>query len=428
MSLFLTIRNIGLGICLGLAFVACGDSKDSESTAIEIEKLEKQAPQARDSHYVRELLGIEKETSIFYLLKGKVGGKEQIGYLLIEEHKPIAGIESDTEEIVIDSDDGEDSQPLPLYVYIVLPNVWNEELDHYEFLSIPIDSQKLFITKDEKGRLKISGEWKSELGSEFNNKDWEQKSRMKGKTFIFTQDDTMPLREVSFVNVKETQSLENPTQEDLPISFNSSYTRPIILASKNPMLDSKVLEKLNEQFAEGAKDTSELANKLALLTQKDFKKFQAEKYIVDTEYVNSYGVEFIDSRILSLQVFNYIYGGGAHGVYSTEMESYSLETGERLSNDIGDLLRLDGTNKDALLQILTQKLETPFYKELLFDEVLPLKALPHNFFITSQGIHFLWRLYEIAPYVAGEIDVMVGFEELKPFVNPNSPYAYLFGL
>lgn len=425
MSLFSAMRNIGLGACLGLAFIACGDSQDTESATIE--ELRKNSSIPMDSLYVRELLGLEKETFVFYLLKGIIGGEEQIGYLLIEEHKPIAGIESDVEEIIINNDN-EDLPLLPLYAYIVLPNVWNDELDHYEFLSLPIDSQKLFITKDENGRLKISGEWKSELGSEFINKDWEQKSHMKGKNFAFTQDDTMSLHEVSFINVKETQTLENPIQDGLPISFSSSYTKPIVLASKNPALSPKVLEKLNEQFAEGAKSRSELIKKLTLLAQKDFETFQANKDIFNAEYVNGYGVEFVDSRILSLQVFNYAYEGGAHGVYGTEMESYSLETGERLSNDIGDLLRLDETNKDALLQILTQKLETPDYEEMLFDEVLPLKVLPHSFFVTSQGIHFLWHLYEIAPYAVGEIDVVVGFEELKPFANPNSPYAYLFGL
>ncbi|WP_334091028.1 RsiV family protein [Helicobacter typhlonius] len=89
---------------------------------------------------------------------------------------------------------------------------------------------------------------------------------------------------------------------------------------------------------------------------------------------------------------------------------------------------LDEKNKNTLLQMLTQKLETPEYKEKLFEETLPLKALPQTFFVTSQGIKFVWHIYEIAPYVYGEIELHIPYKDLKSFVNPSSPYAYLFGL
>ena len=78
--------------------------------------------------------------------------------------------------------------------------------------------------------------------------------------------------------------------------------------------------------------------------------------------------------------------------------------------------------------MLTQKLETPEYKEKLFEQTLPLKELPQTFFATSQGIKFVWHIYEIAPYVYGEIEFHIPYNDLKSFVNPSSPYAYLFGL
>ena len=212
------------------------------------------------------------------------------------------------------------------------------------------------------------------------------------------------------------------------VLFESTYKKPIILPSYNPKLESHIVEKLNAQLADGAKDVSELQKQLQYLAKQDFKAYSQEKEQFNAEYAKMYSVEFIDSHIVSLQKFSYVYEGGAHGVHSTTMESYSLQNGERLSSKLEDLFLLDEKNKNTLLQMLTQKLETPEYKEKLFEQTLPLKELPQTFFATSQGIKFVWHIYEIAPYVYGEIEFHIPYNDLKSFVNPSSPYAYLFGL
>ncbi len=416
--------------------LGCGDSKDSQKKQSTQEQTQESKAQgqdiAQDSASARELLGLQENSTAFYVLKGKVGDKEQVGYLSIwEDKKRDIDIESSIENIQNDPEKGrvvylkQNSKDFPLMIAITLPNVWNEAMGDNEHFISSLDAQKITFSKDEKGFLKVSGVWEND-NPRGDRLFWHQKSYFKGEKFSFIQDDSLPLNVVTFTQEYYTHSTKK--LDGQVISFESTYRKPIILPSYNPKLESHIVEKLNAQLADGAKDVSELQKQLQYLAKQDFKAYNQEKEQFDAEYAKMYSVEFIDSHIVSLQKFSYVYEGGAHGVHSTTMESYSLQNGERLSSKLEDLFLLDEKNKNTLLQMLTQKLETPEYKEKLFEETLPLKALPQTFFVTSQGIKFVWHIYEIAPYVYGEIELHIPYKDLKSFVNPSSPYAYLFGL
>ncbi|WP_334085536.1 DUF3298 and DUF4163 domain-containing protein [Helicobacter typhlonius] len=416
--------------------LGCGDSKDSQKKQSTQEQTQESKAQgqdiAQDSASARELLGLQENSTAFYVLKGKVGDKEQVGYLYIwEDKKRDIDIESSIENIENDPEKGrvvylkQNSKDFPLMIAITLPNVWNEAMGDNEHFISSLDAQKITFSKDEKGFLKVSGVWEDD-NPRGDRLFWHQKSYFKGEKFSFIQDDSLPLNVVTFTQEYYTHSTKK--LDGQVISFESTYRKPIILPSYNPKLESHIVEKLNAQLADGAKDVSELQKQLQYLAKQDFKAYSQEKEQFNAEYAKMYSVEFIDSHIVSLQKFSYVYEGGAHGVHGTTMESYSLQNGERLSSKLEDLFLLDEKNKNTLLQMLTQKLETPEYKEKLFEETLPLKALPQTFFVTSQGIKFVWHIYEIAPYVYGEIELHIPYKDLKSFVNPSSPYAYLFGL
>ena len=416
--------------------LGCGDSKDSQKKQSTQEQTQESKAQgqdiARDSASVRELLGLQENSTAFYVLKGKVGDKEQVGYLSIwEDKKRDIDIESSIENIENDPEKGrvvylkQNSKDFPLMIAIALPNVWNEAMGDNEHFMSSLDAQKITFSKDEKGFLKVSGVWEDD-NPRGDRLFWHQKSYFKGEKFSFIQDDSLPLNVVTFTQEYYTHSTKK--LDGQVISFESTYRKPIILPSYNPKLESHIVEKLNAQLADGAKDVSELQKQLQYLAKQDFKAYSQEKEQFNAEYAKMYSVEFIDSHIVSLQKFSYVYEGGAHGVHGTTMESYSLQNGERLSSKLEDLFLLDEKNKNTLLQMLTQKLETPEYKEKLFEQTLPLKELPQTFFATSQGIKFVWHIYEIAPYVYGEIELHIPYKDLKSFVNPSSPYAYLFGL
>uniref|UniRef100_UPI003A5C7BA0 hypothetical protein n=1 Tax=Helicobacter typhlonius TaxID=76936 RepID=UPI003A5C7BA0 len=109
--------------------LGCGDSKDSQKKQSTQEQTQESKAQgqdiARDSASVRELLGLQENSTAFYVLKGKVGDKEQVGYLSIwEDKKRDIDIESSIENIENDPEKGrvvylkQNSKDFPLMIAI----------------------------------------------------------------------------------------------------------------------------------------------------------------------------------------------------------------------------------------------------------------------------------------------------------------------
>lgn len=101
--------------------------------------------------------------------------------------------------------------------------------------------------------------------------------------------------------------------------------------------------------------------------------------------------------------------GAAHGLYATTYVNYSLSRQAILK--VSDLFR-SGYEKE-LRKMLSDKLkENP--------EVTPGDSIgvPDNFCVTADGVTFLYGLYEIAPYSAGEIRVSFRPYELTDLLSP----------
>ena len=144
---FSSLIYIVLGIHLGFILIGCGDSKDSQKkqdSHIEQENQSKNQKAeweniAKQGESVRNLLGLQKNNTAFYVLKGKVGDKEQVGYLSMwQDKKGDIDIESSIENIENDPekrdtvDLKQDRRDFPLMITIVLPNVWNEAMEENE--------------------------------------------------------------------------------------------------------------------------------------------------------------------------------------------------------------------------------------------------------------------------------------------------------
>ncbi len=252
---FSSLIYIVLGIYLGFCLIGCGDSKDSQKKQSTQEQTQESKAQgqdiARDSASVRELLGLQENSTAFYVLKGKVGDKEQVGYLSIwEDKKRDIDIESSIENIQNDPEKGrvvylkQNSKDFPLMIAIALPNVWNEAMGDNEHFMSSLDAQKITFSKDEKGFLKVSGVWEND-NPRGDRLFWHQKSYFKGEKFSFIQDDTLPLNEVTFAQGHYAHSIKKADKE--VVLFESTYKKPIILPSYNPKLESHIVEKLNAQ-------------------------------------------------------------------------------------------------------------------------------------------------------------------------------------
>ena len=114
--------------------------------------------------------------------------------------------------------------------------------------------------------------------------------------------------------------------------------------------------------------------------------------------------------------------------------TFSLENGEILSSKSKDLFK--DVNDKKLLALLLGGLEDYDEKSFFKDETGTQRflnwdgvkkefiALPEDFFISNKGVEFVFAPYEIASYAEGYIRIRLSFETLKPFIKPDSQFAY----
>lgn len=373
------------------------------------ENISKQKLDFLDSKELRDLIALEAAEERFYLLNGYIGKDKQIAYLYIKED-----IQTYNEE--------NQNNANSLVLNLVLPDVWNEKSNAKEYISIPLDSKKVSFGKDENDALVLSGVWNAVLNYDIDNADWEKYSIYKNQKFSFKQSFDAPLNNLSFAKTtfNDTKKVKMHDEDEMvDIFYSEVLQKPLVVQNAN------IKDKLNKVFANNATSVQELKNILENTAKNNFETYKSKfgfKY--NTESIENYNVVYIDDKILAFSKINYTYVGGAHGSSTNTMEAYSLVSGEQLSNKINDLFNIDKQDDKQFLELLNLHLQSQ--KDKLFDDSLPLKVFPNAFFISSKGIIFLWDAYSISPYSSGDINIIVTYDELKKWVNPNSPFAYLF--
>jgi hypothetical protein len=102
------------------------------------------------------------------------------------------------------------------------------------------------------------------------------------------------------------------------------------------------------------------------------------------------------------------YEGGAHGMFGTDYRVFDRNTGRFATlADIVGAARLPDLRQTVLAKV-REKFELRKDERLtdagFFKDDL---ELTENFFLSEDGIGFHWNPYELAPYVFGEIEVVV---------------------
>lgn len=106
--------------------------------------------------------------------------------------------------------------------------------------------------------------------------------------------------------------------------------------------------------------------------------------------------------------------GAAHGMYGTNYINFSIELNKILA--LQDIVRPDALKE--LRALIQEKLESQQVDLLVpLDEI----EIPSDFRITTDGLEFIYSLYEIAPYSSGEIKVNIERYELADLLQPESP-------
>lgn len=210
-----------------------------------------------------------------------------------------------------------------------------------------------------------------------------------------------------------------------PVSYEEDakifeYSSSILLLNNDKKLASidKINLSINSNMTSKKLDLNKLSdikNIISNYMSSDYNEWTEAQYTYNFASYSQYGIDYLSENIASINNYNYLYTGGAHGVYGTMHEVYTLDNGEKLKID--DILI--NVNDLSLLNKVRQKLLSMANEDegISYFNLDELSLQDNNFYITSNGLVFTWGIYEIAPYSMGESEVSFSKDEIMPYLK-----------
>jgi hypothetical protein len=134
-------------------------------------------------------------------------------------------------------------------------------------------------------------------------------------------------------------------------------------------------------------------------------------------------ISFNSDNILSLEIIEYIFTGGAHGNSSFALSSFNLETGEQIKLDdifSGDYKsELDGVGEKIFREHYQADSTQSLYDQGFFGFENGF-ALNDNFDLYKNGIKFQFNPYEAGAYVLGAPEVFIPYSEIRNIIRNDS--------
>lgn len=158
---------------------------------------------------------------------------------------------------------------------------------------------------------------------------------------------------------------------------------------------------------------------------KDFEVAEKEDatFINVWEMERKVSVDFNKQGLLCLNLIDYEFTGGAHGLTTFNFLNFSTQNGDLLSiNNVFKNDELIEMNKlaDDKFRVANGLEPNQSYIESGFFIKTQTLELNNNFAISDTGITFIFNPYEIAPYSEGHILIHFTFDEVEDFIQDNS--------
>lgn len=146
----------------------------------------------------------------------------------------------------------------------------------------------------------------------------------------------------------------------------------------------------------------------------DFKEVYADfKGLMGYDSETNMYAELNDGRWFTVSISSFSFTGGAHGNYGTSYLTIDVQNKKKL--ELEDVFKPG--YEAVLVPLLEKKVREHFEMEpgtpledFLFENKIPVTS---NFGLLKDGILFDYPPYEIASYAAGEIDLLVRYEEVR---------------
>jgi hypothetical protein len=157
------------------------------------------------------------------------------------------------------------------------------------------------------------------------------------------------------------------------------------------------------------------------------------RYSFNNEHTLSGFSLLSDKKIYVYGIERYVNMGGAHGLETRNYYNFDLKTGSLITEK--DLFKANYASE--LTKLIKARIieESKEYRDEKNSEpILNLEDTDYwidsikpnnNFYITDEGINYVFNPYEIAPYYLGQTEVTLPFNRLGKLLKPNSIIAYL---
>lgn len=237
--------------------------------------------------------------------------------------------------------------------------------------------------------------------------------------FSCRQDDGAPVRFFEFDEYSFRRQSPSCAQDSMRC-IRVAVTLPVLSAEAeaaeriNDSLVASVargLTVLSDRAVTNREKLSEVADSLIV----EYRQFleEHEAYDIPWEVQTEGEVLFQNGRIVSFEVSNYSYTGGAHP--NTYIRLLSFDTDEGAPLNWGGIIR-DSTR-------LLDLAEDFFRRERDIGPEVDLRSrgffqdqpfqLPENYAPVERGVYFFYNPYEVAPYAAGPTEFIIPYESLR---------------
>lgn len=122
------------------------------------------------------------------------------------------------------------------------------------------------------------------------------------------------------------------------------------------------------------------------------------------------------NNIATFSQFVYSYTGGAHGMFSTDYLNFDVDKQKLIT--LNDLFSQPNRQKAKQLLWETYKARSAEENDQPFVEQKDF-SLSEQFYFTPDGLVFSYPPYAIGPFVEGEIDLTLTWEEINELINPD---------
>lgn len=120
------------------------------------------------------------------------------------------------------------------------------------------------------------------------------------------------------------------------------------------------------------------------------------------------------NNIASYLISYYTYTGGAHGSTQLTALNFNLKTGEIITEK--DFFK-EGSEEE-LAKLLSKNLKNSFEDEEAYESLFVKDIEPNgNFYISKDGVTYIYNEYEIGAYYLGRIQVVIPWNEVKHLVQ-----------